>query len=149
MVAERAHPARLRPASLAALESGIVTFTVQITSTTADATVITNTAVIGDDGTNGPDKTPGDNSAQDTTTVTFAKFDITKQDTGVIVAAGQNITYAIYYTNTSGVDANNVVITETIPQNTTFVSTGNTSATWSCPDGTLAIISAHSLTLVN
>ncbi|MBX2997503.1 MAG: DUF11 domain-containing protein [Caldilineaceae bacterium] len=120
---------------LAVNDSGIVTFTVQITDTTANNTTITNTVLIG--GSPGEDKNPGNNSAQDGTTVLKPTFDITKRDTGVTVAPGQRITYTINYTNTSGVNANNVVITETVPQHTTFVLAASSSG-WSCPDGAVA-----------
>jgi uncharacterized repeat protein (TIGR01451 family) len=59
---------------------------------------------------------------------------LTKQDGGTDVKLGDTIAYLLTYYNTGG-DATGVVITETVPANTTFNSTASTSG-WVCqPDG--------------
>jgi uncharacterized repeat protein (TIGR01451 family) len=63
---------------------------------------------------------------------------ITKTDGAVVAVPGGPISYTLAYNNTNGKrDANNVVITETIPANTVF-NAGASDAGWSCPGGTTA-----------
>ncbi len=54
-----------------------------------------------------------------------AILNISKTDAPDPVNAGSNITYTISYSNTGGSQATGVVITDTIPANTTFVSASN------------------------
>ncbi len=113
---------------------GYVTFAITVTSPLpAGVEAITNTAVIGDDGTYGPDRTPEDNSASDTTPVTAQPdLTITKTDGGISVAAGGIVTYTLFYTNVGNQGATGVVLTETVPDNTVFYG----PAGWVCvPDG--------------
>src|SRR5260221_76450 len=59
----------------------------------------------------------------DTTTVSSAPvLNISKADGPDPVNAGSNITYTISYSNTGNMNATGVVITDTIPANTSFVS---------------------------
>src|SRR5206468_7027655 len=81
-----------------------------------------------------------------TTTVTSSPvLAISKGDAPDPVSAGSNITYTLSYSDTGNANATGVVITDTIPANTTFVSAtaGGTLAagvvTWS-----LGIVSAGS-----
>jgi uncharacterized repeat protein (TIGR01451 family)/fimbrial isopeptide formation D2 family protein len=115
--------------ALGAGASGTATFTVTVNATVpAGVTQIANTAVIGDDGTNGPDPTPGDNTSSDTTPLDAApNLQITKTDGGISTTPGGVIAYTLTYTNAGNQDATGVSLTETVPANTTFTGTG-----WSC-----------------
>ncbi|MFL6193003.1 MAG: hypothetical protein ACJ75H_02435, partial [Thermoanaerobaculia bacterium] len=98
----------------------------------AGVTQISNTATIADDGANGTDPTPADNSGSDTTPVTSAPdLSITKSDGGASVAPGGTVAYTLTYSNTGNVAAAGVVITETVPANTTF-NAGASTAGWVC-----------------
>jgi large repetitive protein len=101
----------------------------------AGVTQISNTASIADDGANGTDPTPGNNSGSDTTPVTSAPdLSITKDDGGTTTMPGSVVAYTLTYSNTGNVGASGVVLTETVPANTTFNS-GASTAGWSCsPD---------------
>lgn len=101
----------------------------------AGVTQISNTASIADDGNNGTDPTPGNNSANDTTPVTAAPdLSITKSDGGAEVEPGGTISYTLTYANNGNEGATGVVITDTVPADTTFDS-GASSPGWVCvPD---------------
>ncbi|MBN1218968.1 MAG: DUF11 domain-containing protein [Anaerolineae bacterium] len=62
---------------------------------------------------------------------------LAKTDGGVTVAPGDTLVYTLTYTNTGPVDATGVVITETVPVDTTFNQTFSTAG-WSCADGSPA-----------
>jgi len=97
--------------------SGTVQMVVQVASPLANGTVISNAysitcteqgSVVG---------------TLDTTTVTSLPFLILgKSDAPDPVLAGSNITYTLAYSNTGTAGATGVVITDTVPVNTTFVS---------------------------
>jgi uncharacterized repeat protein (TIGR01451 family) len=98
----------------------------------AGVTQIANTASIADDGTNGTDPTPANNSGSDTTPVTGAPdLSVTKSDGGASVVPGGTITYTLTYANAGNRGATGVVLTETVPANTTF-NAGASTAGWSC-----------------
>jgi uncharacterized repeat protein (TIGR01451 family) len=101
----------------------------------AGVTQISNTASISDDGANGTDPTPGDNSGSDTTPLTGAPdFSITKSDGGASVAPGGTVSYTLTYANAGNRGATGVVLTETVPADTTF-NAGASTAGWVCtPD---------------
>src|SRR4029077_15346224 len=81
-----------------------------------------------DDGSNGADLNPGDNSGSDTTPVNAAPdLQITKSDGGWTSRRGGVITYTLTYTNTGNQGATGVVLTETVPANTTYTGSG-----WTC-----------------
>jgi len=118
-----------------------VTRTVTITLNSSFPSLVTNIvneAEANDDGTNGSDPTPLNNFATDTD-ILNANPDlvITKTDSGTIITPGQNIIYVLNYLNNGNQTADNVIITEVVPANTVFVSTGS-SAGWSCLDGAVA-----------
>jgi len=102
----------------------------------AGTTQISNTASIADDGTNGADPTPGNNTGSDTTPVTAAPdLSLTKSDGGVSVPPGGTVAYTLTYSNSGSTGATGVVITETVPANSTFTA-GSSTAGWSCtPNG--------------
>ena len=119
--------------SVAASGGSSATFAVTVvTPVAAGVSQISNTASIADDGTHGTDPTPGNNSASDTTPVTGAPdLSISKSDGAVVVAPGGTISYTLTYANTGNRGATGVVLTETVPANTTF-NAGASTAGWSC-----------------
>ena len=95
-------------------------------------TSIANSATIGDDGTGGPDPNPGDNTGSDTTPVNAAPdLTVVKSDGGASVAPGGTVVYTLFYDNNGNQGATGVVLTETVPANTTF-NAGASSAGWTC-----------------
>jgi uncharacterized repeat protein (TIGR01451 family) len=88
-----------------------------------------------DDGTNGTDPTPGNNSGSDTTPLTATPdLSITKSDGGVSSAPGETTAYVLTYSNSGSIGATGVVITEIVPTHTTF-SPSASAAGWACaPD---------------
>lgn len=106
--------------------SGTLTYTVKVPASVAKGTLISNTAVIT---SAGPGSTPDPNTSNNTQTPTStvvntsADLRITKTDSPDPVLAGQELSYTITVSNTAGPsDAQNVVITDTLPSQTTFVS---------------------------
>lgn len=96
---------------------------------------IDNAVLITDDGSNGADPTPENNSDLEDTTLNAAPdLTITKVDDVEIIQTGQVLTYTLDYANVGNQDATGVVIMETIPDHTSF-GEGNDPA-WVCvPDG--------------
>ncbi|MFB0538215.1 MAG: hypothetical protein ACETWR_24910, partial [Anaerolineae bacterium] len=113
--------------------SGSVDFAVTVDDPLpGGVTQIDNTATIGDDGSNGPDPTPRDNSDSDTTPVVAAPdLNLTKTSQvsrgGTIVYPGDTITYTICYSNSGSAVATNVVISDLIPTNTTYIANSATA----------------------
>jgi uncharacterized repeat protein (TIGR01451 family) len=105
----------------------------------AGITQVSNSAVVGDDGKNGSDSTPANNSASDSTPVdTTPDLQLAKSEGGILVLPGAPITYTLTYTNVGAIAATGVVITETVPANTSFDSTASRPTTWNCADGASA-----------
>jgi uncharacterized repeat protein (TIGR01451 family)/fimbrial isopeptide formation D2 family protein len=104
--------------------SGSVIFAVMVDNPLpAGVTQIANTASIGDDGTHGLDADSSNNSDSDTTPVEAAPdLVITKDDGFTVVSPGQFIEYTLTIRNVGTQDATGVVVTDTLPANTTFVS---------------------------
>jgi uncharacterized repeat protein (TIGR01451 family) len=117
--------------------SSTATFAVTVDSALPGAVAqISNSASIADDGANGTDPTPGNNSASDTTPISGAAPDLTltKSDGGASVSPGGTVAYTLTYANAGNIGASGVVLTEMIPANTTF-NAGASTAGWSCtPD---------------
>jgi len=126
--------------NLAVGASGFVTFTVRVDSPLpAGVFSTTNTAFITDDGTNGPDPDPSDNTDSEVTpTQATPDMVIVKTDGGVTATTGSFITYTLTYTNVGLRDATGVVVTETVPANATFSAAGSLPTVWSCADGSPA-----------
>ena len=92
---------------------------------TVDADTLTgninNAASVTSDTT---DPVPGNNSANEITTVqTQADLSIAKSDNPDPVIAGNNLLYTVTVTNNGPSDAQNVVVTDTLPAGVTFVAT--------------------------
>ncbi|HUE73169.1 MAG TPA: right-handed parallel beta-helix repeat-containing protein [Pirellulaceae bacterium] len=106
--------------TLAAGAVATFTLVVQANASLLDGSTISNTATVS---TATADPTPGNNSVTATTTVSSsADLSVTKSDSPDTVVAGENLTYTIVVTNNGPSDAQNVVLTDAIPANTTFVS---------------------------
>ena len=107
----------------------------------AGVTEIGNTVTIGDDGANGPDPTPGNNSSSDTTPVSPApppELQLTKSNGGITAGPSGVIVYTLTYSNTSATGATGVVITDTTPAHTTFNAAASAPTVWSCANGSPA-----------
>jgi uncharacterized repeat protein (TIGR01451 family) len=115
--------------NLAVGQTGSVQFAVTVNNPLpAGVAEIANTAVIGDDGSNGPDENPADNSSTDSTPVIAApNLAVTKTDGAMVSEAGGVVVYTLHYTNTGSQGATGVVLTETLPPHTTFDSAGSTA----------------------
>ncbi len=92
---------------------------------------VDNLVSIVDDGSNGTDPNPDNNSDNENTPVdAMPALEVTKTDNNVSVAPGDAITYVINYANTGDQNATGVVLTETVPAHTTYTGAG-----WTCvPD---------------
>ncbi len=78
---------------------------------------IVNNASITDDGTNGSDPTPGDNSATDTDTLNAAPdYQVTIDDGQTTVVPGQSLTYQVTLTNVGNQDGTGVVLSNLFPK---------------------------------
>src|SRR5690606_39931611 len=93
---------------------------------------LNNPVSIHDDGNNGPDPDPSNNDDTEPTDVVAAPdLAIVKTDGGMSSGPGQTISYTLTYENIGSQDATGVVITETVPANTTF-NAGASNPAWSC-----------------
>jgi uncharacterized repeat protein (TIGR01451 family) len=117
--------------------SGSATYAVTVdTPLPAGITQLDNSANIADDGTNGADPTPNNNSDSDTTPVE-AQPDlvINKDDGDVSTVPGGTVAYTLSYQNVGDQNATGVVISETVPANSAF-NAGASTAGWACvPNG--------------
>src|SRR5207249_2825326 len=104
--------------ALAVGGSGSVQLVVQVTSPLANGTVITNGAFNIDSN----ETTPAAGAAITTTVSSSPALTLSKTDAPDPVNAGSNITYTLSYSNTGNANATGVVITDTVPANTSFVS---------------------------
>lgn len=129
--------------AIGAIEAGgkpvDVAFAVLVDATVPDGvTEVLNTAVVADDGSNGADPTPGNNTASDDTpTAAGPDLTLAKDDGGITSAAGQTVVYTLTYRNVGTQDATGVTITETVPANTTFDAAASAPG-WSCLDSAAA-----------
>jgi uncharacterized repeat protein (TIGR01451 family) len=124
---------------LAAGESDSVAFAVSVISPLPSGVrQIENSANIADDGSNGEDSNPANNIASAITTLsTTIDLVITKDDGGVTVAPSETLVYTLTYANIGDQVATGVVITETVPEYTTFNTTAS-SFGWTCEQGATA-----------
>lgn len=134
---------------LAAGETVTRTVTVAVhESLPAGVDTLTNKAEVADDGTQGPDANPDDNTAEVETALTAAPvLQLTMTDHGTSVEPGGTLTYTLTYTNAGNQDATDVVITSTVPAHTTFAADASDDG-WSCsddPSGTVCTYTVGSL----
>src|SRR5207249_2332859 len=136
------------PGNLAAGASGSVQMVVRVASPLANGTSITNATYNIDSN----ETSPVNGAAVSTTVSSAPLLAVSKTDSPDPVAAGGNLTYTIAYANNGSAGATGVVITDSVPANTTFVSAtaGGTLAsgavTWSV--GNLAAGASGSAQLV-
>jgi uncharacterized repeat protein (TIGR01451 family) len=130
-------------ASLPAGATTTFTLIVTVAAGTASGTVITNTASTS---TSTPDPNPSNNSSTVNVTVASAgQYDlsVTSSATPNPVTPGNNITFLLNFANNGPNSVSNVVYTDTVPANTTFVSlvlpAGATCTTVPAVGGTGAI----------
>ena len=98
----------------------IIAFNVPVTYT-CGGTIVNQASV----STSATDPNPNNNQSNVVaTSVTCppVTFSISKTDSKVVAAAGETLNYVITVTNTSVVNASNVIVTDTLPNNVTFVS---------------------------
>jgi uncharacterized repeat protein (TIGR01451 family) len=114
--------------------NGSATFAVTVDAGTAGGTVVSNTATIADDGANGADPTPANNTATDTTLVAAPDLQLTKTDGGSAVVPGGTVAYTLAYTNAGSSAVTGAVITETLPAGTTFNASASTPG-WAAQGG--------------
>jgi uncharacterized repeat protein (TIGR01451 family) len=133
-----------------------VNFAVTINSpAAAGLNDIFNSVTISDDGTNGIDPNPGDNTATDTNTLdAIPDYEITIDDGELVVAPGQLLSYTIHFTNTGSQNGTGVVVIDTFPvailENVVASDGGIVDSiagviTWNI--GSLAVGESHSFTV--
>ncbi|HWM21942.1 MAG TPA: isopeptide-forming domain-containing fimbrial protein, partial [Ilumatobacteraceae bacterium] len=110
-----------------AATNGTVTCTITIAITTpapAGTTAYLNSATVTDDGVNGADPNPGDNTATDNDTISgrAPNLVVTKTDGETTRTPGQSTTYTVTVTNTGNIGVTNVAVTDSLPAGLTFVS---------------------------
>ncbi|MCB0020062.1 MAG: DUF11 domain-containing protein, partial [Anaerolineales bacterium] len=108
-----------------------ITANVDISSSVpASLDSITNSVVIGDDHSYGADLMPGDNSDELTLLLEAAPdLAIRKSDNNALAIPGERITYTVRYENVGNQGATGIVITETLPADSTFEPLGS-SPNW-------------------
>ena len=91
---------------------------------------LSNTTAVADDGSNGPDSAPADNSATDTDTLDAAPDLVVTKTDGVLVAmAGHIIVYAITVANVGTQDAIGVLVTDAVPDGTLLITAPGSTMT--------------------
>ena len=115
------------------------------------ATVTQHTTLDSDDPTDGDESEERDEpdvNDDDTLTVIIPDLVLGKSNSVTYVGDGDLIIYDINVENVGGADASGVVITDTVPTNTTFDS-ANSTGSWSCADnapaGTTCVYSVGAL----
>lgn len=119
-----------------------VSFQVQVGNTVPNPNPLTNSATAAFTYTVDPANPNGANGAAESNTVSTqvnnANVTTTKAVDKTFVTAGDVITYTLTLQNTGNTAADNVVITDAIPEGTTFVAGSVTGATGTPPTLTLA-----------
>jgi len=139
---------------------GAITYKVRVPANMAINTIITNQAQIASTGSSAtPDPNPANNTQAPTSTLVNARADlsITKTDSPDPVTAGSNLTYTLTVANVGPSDAQNVVVTDPAPANTTLVSVAssdpgfvcvNSNNTVTCSKATLAASASATISIV-
>ena len=118
--------------TLAGGQTATLTLTCVINSTFTDIdpapdnNAITDTVTVTDDGTNGPDPTPLNNTATDQDDL-LGKPDlkVVKTDGVLVAQAGQILTYRITATNNGAQNSNGTIVSDVLPAGVTFLSAGS------------------------
>jgi uncharacterized repeat protein (TIGR01451 family) len=119
-----------------------ITITATVNAGTGGSTISNQGTVSYDADVNGSNEAtklsddPGVGGAADPTNFTVAAVDLTlsKDDGGASAVAGDTIAYTLTYNNVGTAGATGVVLTETVPADTTF-NPGASNPGWSCvPD---------------
>ncbi|MEO8502468.1 MAG: hypothetical protein ABI609_01085 [Acidobacteriota bacterium] len=97
----------------------------------AGVTTIGNSAC---SSTTGSDSNPANNCSTTSTPVGGPNMTLSKSALPNPVAAGQTLTYTLSFQNLGNLPSSNTILSETVPANTTFTTTGS-SAGWSCANG--------------
>ncbi len=108
---------------LAVAGTVIYTFTVSVDASVPDGTTLRNVAAVeGSDPEPAGAQSPNE-AAEETSVATRADLAVTKSDAIDPAAPGGSITYTVAVTNNGPSDAENVVVTDTLPPGATLVST--------------------------
>jgi uncharacterized repeat protein (TIGR01451 family) len=114
------------------------TFSFDYTLAAGDVDTVTDTITNTIEALYHPEGFPNQITATDGHTVyTQPDLFVTKDDGAVTAGAGDTIIYTVAYGNSGHANAAAVVLTETVPPNTTFNSASSTAG-WSCSDGAAA-----------
>lgn len=106
---------------IAANGSAQYTVTVDVDASLANNTLLTNNASVTSD-TNDTDPNNND-TTEDTTVIRESDLQVSKTDSVDPATAGEPLTYFITVENLGPSDANNVVATESLPADVTFIAT--------------------------
>ena len=107
-------------------------------SVPTDIPTQTNSVVVDDDGTNGPDPTPDNNRDDEDFDITYVDLAIDKDDAGITAEPGDTVVYTLNYANNGTADATGVVITESLPEYATFDADSSTAGWIDNGDGTFS-----------
>jgi uncharacterized repeat protein (TIGR01451 family) len=124
------------PCSLGTLASGasaVITSTYDVPASYAGPDPVENTATVSST-TDDPDLSNNDSTAS-APVAASADVSIAKSDSGASVERGNNLTYTLLVANAGPSDATNVVVTDVLDANTTYVS--DTGGCVEAPAGTL------------
>ena len=141
---------------LAAGVSNAVTRSVTVLVTNPPApgqSTLVNTAQAADDGSNGADTNPGNNTATDVDTLIQADVAVVKTDAPDPVVAGTDLTYGLSVTNNGPSPATAVTVVDALPAGVTFVSASpgcvfTAPSTVTCAVGNLAVGATVPLSIV-
>jgi len=127
-----------------------LTLTLLVDDPAPNLTTLQNSVLIQDDGLNGTEQNPTNNFFTLITPVTdtvLPDLQLTKTDGGVVGRPGQEIVYHLTVENIGQQKASQVVITETVPNYTTFDAIASRPTLWNCPHGAVAgSVCEHTIT---
>lgn len=128
--------------ALAGQAGELLVFAVVVDSTVpASVDEIENTVSVTDDGVEFDPTAPvvpsTDDDLETTPLDASPLLDLSKDDGGIFVTPGQSYAYTLSYANNGNQDANLVLLTETVPDYTTFSASRSLPSVWNC-SGTLS-----------
>ncbi|WP_288132523.1 isopeptide-forming domain-containing fimbrial protein [Microbulbifer sp.] len=98
----------------------------------------TNSVTVEDDGENGEDPTPENNTDEEDFDIEYIDLAIVKDDGGITAEPGDTVVYTLNYANNGTADATGVVITETLPEYASFDAAASTAGWVDNGDGTFS-----------